>query len=820
MPPPISSEWSDSSRPNTNTNTRRLLQPIYPWDRDLAHTGVQALSDEHGPDPFDMSSQESDSDDLSSSLSDSLSSERHRRITASSALAAFRRRYEALHLENSELEIARALAAMSGSEDGHLSDSDSSIINTQYEVRNYATNSESEDIESSDESVAQHDNATQSDDNSDGLGSGSEPEMPTLPRTIFQTRDLILSAVSGNSAIENIVALRRLQSFMQLDEPLPITEGVPLRRQNAIRGVSSSLLGPLHEYKIELLRKDMRRLLRDIKAADSSFGTCPLFEDRHIWNDEMFPVLHSCCPQHEDLSLNSDMTALLLHRKRSRHIWKHRLAPQGDPASPFLKQLKRKCSFDTNPNKKRKKLGESLGVQEKSQTHLVHNSGDTISGEHLSDSNKDDILKGISSSFLKGGSSFTINFGAEQSIFSDVMGLTFSEVCHETSRVSGFFRPAGFGPRLNIRCFQQFMLSFADNTKMDDGGSFRDIVSELFDELNCLEKSPDYGKVDTQIMIPFLGDLIDFQKNDLRYVSGQEDGTALNPHAINDQILFQMGEWLKLKPFSHLSETFFLKQLRFGIRSLKIFSSIPKRYKKEIYNFCKDIVDQSWFLTKHFELLSEIKIPIIEKSFVEFQRENSDEGKRPRLGVTPFIRRWNSEIYRKLGDFACCADSCLLNLQLNYVLFKVEVDVYAAMELALKTLSKFLPQKIEKKIRRKFLKYGKEGKYSSKSRKTTLICSLDRKTGRVELLKTRSEAEFKIPFSRRRYFSVRESTNSGPNEDSTPTVLNVSNVLQRPQDRLIYSSVISESRLMTGFPKKGSPVSSYSNSKDEFNCFI
>ncbi|GEQ69382.1 hypothetical protein JCM33374_g3053 [Metschnikowia sp. JCM 33374] len=839
MPPPTSPDWPESQR-TPSTRHIRLIRPALSWAHfnPLNHISAQIMSlDEHVlsgayfPDTDRMggslryevdSPNRSDSAETSSSSYDSSSSSQGEDMAQD--IASFRHRFEGRESRALD-DVTRVLSGIVN-EDNSFSDillsnsptsgeSDNSpVANDSTGVDEQAGPGSSTEGFSIPDAIISNEDSPENHDSSEGSISGTE--FPQTSQISPIHRRLLLSSARQNMTNENtIIDSRGIGTSIPDRGMNPIFDGVPLRRQNAIRRRTSSAPTGINEKSISTLKKNLKNILKAIKQQDPSFGASPLFTDRHLWNNSSNVVSKPrCCPHHDYVSLNENLNSVKFFRQPHK-LWKSKSFNDGRNTKlpeTFSKQiLKRACTFDSS-DKKRKRIGNGI-CDKNASVFLCSELGESIYADYLTDSDKDRILSGFSSSYLRSGSSFSVAMDPLQRRSHDVLGLTFSEVCQESSNLNGFFQPLTSDENQNIGNLRNLMSILVGETRMDDGKLLKDTLDEIFKVIGSFCKLPSSKKLDTQFKIPFVGTLIDFKKNDLRFLKDKSDDLGINQRAKNDRIKFQLGEWLRIKPFSDLSESFLLNKLRFAIRCLQFYSDIPKKHQKTIYGFCKTMLDESWLLTKNFASIRSAKIPIIEKSFVLSESELSTEpGERklPRLGESPFTRKWNSEICDKLGNFVSCTDSCLLNLQLNYVLFTVEVDIYAAVNSMLSIVSKALPDDSSQPLLKIMTRRLKDGGLATKAKKSTLVCSLNRKTGGLELSRAPSETDFKVPISRRRHFSsgntsysVRSSNGGAVGVSSTlphdsvrqQSSAEPSNAMRKRQSSIIY-----------GVPKKGNPV--------------
>ena len=751
MPPPISPAQLELRRYVAARGQRQPRSFEREQEQVLADTAldVRVMS---GADFADFgrleagSSFESDSDEASSGLSESPTSEQL--LAEGSALAAFRRRYEA-HGPMTQEDLSQFVPNVTGAEDDVLSeDSDDSD-------RLSASSADFEEAElglAIGRFVNREDSSHSPRDHERSPTVGSELDAPQSRIVHSAARRFLFSPAHQNITDEHsahdATHARQLLSTQSLN-------AVPLRRQNAIRREVSTSSVDMSGKKIRSLKRTLKRLYRTIRNNSPTFGVSPLFSD-HSWGNRLFPVLACPCLYNDESSLESRMNSLISNRRKDK-LWIHSTHSDGPILIDHGGSLrsKRTCDSEIRHRAKRSKTNSLLLNDQQHSNHINETEYNSVPSWHLSNEDKSRILDGHSSSFLSGGATFVVGMGMEPSL-GDVFELTVSEVGDGSTRINGFLRPLISGDS-SLDTLGSFITMLVGDLRMADGT----LVSEIFDDIlkvmSSLSSPPSLKDLVTPITVPFLGNLIDFKNKDLRFFGENLHELRSNEPPQNDLIKFQLGEWLNIRPFSDFSESYFLNQLRFAIRCLKSFSKIPKKHQKAVYEFCEKIIEESRLVAKNLELIRRGKLTHTHKTTFNSAHTRLKEAKSDtsaRFDGSTFTRRWKSEVCNSLGNFISCADPCLLNLQLNFILFTMELDIDTAISQVLRL---FVKVKACDKPIKLLRQYFKQERASNEHKRPLLICSLNRKTGRLELLRIRSETESKVSS-----FSAPRRSAAGP----------------------------------------------------------
>lgn len=624
-------------------------------------------------------------------------------------------------------------------------DLDMDLDATDTDSRSYADDSLGSSLDS-DSDAYQLDEISDSESTSD-----SDVPLHGLLDRIQLAQRLLLSSALQNHTNRNTLIIT----------PETRASAIPLRRQNAIRSKSR---GDHNAQALESVAKeyhnDFVETIAAIRALLTYSGKSPLFSGHP--HEQRRGLRRWGCRRLKRPSLQAQMDRFLHLRRRSRLWAEERHFPRAEATSSDLKRKTGPdCTHsDSSNGQKRRKLRA-----EKRRSVITA----TAEGEHINPSqllraDKYRILGGLRCLFLRSGSTFALGLVSDW-LFkrgSDVLDLTFSNVDHSEKALHGYFTLKFGGDRTGdvhlILSFLSFLCGgprsgYATNCTNRVIQTKAALLNEAFMAaivehglsspavISCLTKT---------YQIPFLGEIVDFNKNDLRFMPDSRQSSsklsflrAMHISRVrNEQIKLQLGEWLRIRPFHNFAESFFLNYLHFVEKYLRDFDLSPKHEQELTIDFAKHFKEQMLDIAKDFGFDG---IPILADKLEQLQRDLCDRRRhepRASLHKTPFLQEWDSKLGEKLCDYVTCEDTCLLNIQLNYVLFTVRVDVLAALDQVFTRFLELVTPMERRLLQKKYDAVGSEP-LLTESRETVFVCLINRKTGRLEMQNTRLLLDYK-----------------------------------------------------------------------------
>lgn len=573
----------------------------------------------------------------------------------------------------------------------------------------------------------------------DASDAAEQPARTALLDLIMLAQRLLLSSARHNPTHRNTI----------------VTDAVPLRRQNAVRKPCA----PQHLAECaSALHHDFAHAVRAIRRLDLFLGKSPLFSAHPHQRGP--PVRRWACRRARGSNLERAMDRLLLLRRRGR-LWPD--APTGEPAT----HAKRRGDDTASAAKRRK-------VRPPRRRERVSAGGGglsvplgPISASALSRADKYRILDGLPCSYVRSGATYALGLEAGPlKRGRDLLDLTFAHVDHADKSVEGFFCVEALddrtgdlhlvlsflsflcgGPRAAylVNCTNRVMqtkFALLNETFMavvvDRGLSNPRVVE-------CLTRA---------LRVPFAGHLVDFNRHDLRFLPDSKPlatkpcfSRAMHVSRMrNEQIRLQLGEWLRIRPFHHFSEAFFLNYLFFVENYLRDFDRAPAPDQEVGVEFAKHLKELIFDIAKDFSFVDDAKIPMAEARFAHARREVWERKRREPvlpLRKSPFHQEWDAKLCDKLGDFVTCEDNCLLNVQLNYVLFTVRVDACAAIDEVFRRFVGLLSKDAERSHFEKKYDALRKQPLALENKDTVFVCSVNRKTGALEMQNTRLYLDYK-----------------------------------------------------------------------------
>lgn len=596
------------------------------------------------------------------------------------------------------------------------------------------------------------DGATLASDAAGGAGghgsSNGASSSASMPLERDEVRRLLLGLASHNPTNRN--------TFVRMG-------GIPLRRQNAIRvkprdlSPQKPLLEVARDYHLEF-----QAAVRQIKALDLYVGACPLFcTHRHGKRSS----------RRRSGSFEAQMDKFTsLCRKRQLFRLEEADTAGGAAENPGnlrggepRQDAKRPSGQEARGRQKRRKLQSSNGPS--ASVHRIL-PGDELDISNLSDTDKYRIIDGLRCSYLTGGSSFRLGLTPEWILErgNDKVELNFNHVDYDAKTLHGTFLATASNDRSgNIHLILTFILFLCGGPRLGYAANcLNRIIQAKLALLNeafmavIVERgllNPKVFECLTQpLHVPFSGEIVDFNKNDLRFFSksATKGKSSFRRHihmskVRNEQVKLQLSEWLRIRPFHNFLETFFLNYLFFIEQYLANFDKAPKAEQELALEFVKNMHQLVYDITKNFLFVNKVQVPLFEERFSQAKKEIWERKRhepRSHLHKSLFLENYESKLIEKLCELVTCRDACSLNIQLNYVLFTVRVDVSEAIDTVFSRLSALVTRAEDRKTLERKFNALKTEQPALNSRETVFVCSLNRKTGRLEMQNTRLHLDY------------------------------------------------------------------------------
>ncbi|ODV79899.1 uncharacterized protein CANTADRAFT_25704 [Suhomyces tanzawaensis NRRL Y-17324] len=642
-------------------------------------------------------------------------------------------------------------------------------------------------------------------DSIDVAGDSSESELempPERPSDIDATERLLLSSARQNTSGSNrlITRLISFNSFDLRNNPTGNGSAVPLQRQNAIRsrtrnsnkcvfyrnGADQQTEDSKNELESTMERikqnsanliKDIDQFLHIIRGQKSNHN---LF---HGGSEELDLVYaFKMTGLEHNFHLEGKMDAFLRLRQ-SPALWSRKLLGREPEESTSTAKRRYVSQSPFKSNKKRKLASAGPGTE----TAKFNRESTALTLMHqLSPSEKYRILSVQFSSYFKSGSCFGVRISNEENAYSD---LYLTNVDYHRKSIDGVFRVMEDDKFNQIdywkRLFKHAKFFCGENSLLQDkilGCSALarrlflleraeyDLILSLATNTDCKKPMP------LNFNIPFRGRIIDFKMNDLRFLSSN---SKKNP--VNDSYAFtkhlsqtfkynlanlQLIEWMRLQPFQEYKDCY-LEMYAQELKELleNISQEGPKYGLQQTIDLAKEFKSTVHLLTKSYTVDDCCSATASQVD----PRHTSDRY---------YHQNWEKRLSKELlENLTSDGYESLLNVQLNYILFTLKVDLIEFLDNILNCiLETFKNQHVNNE--------SKEFRYlmqitqlfdvdnvTNEDILAILLCSMNRKTGKVHIHNTLPYINYKNQSSRR-VIGVVDSGVSRYNSSGVPSSFN------------------------------------------------
>ncbi|ODV67640.1 hypothetical protein HYPBUDRAFT_152497 [Hyphopichia burtonii NRRL Y-1933] len=370
--------------------------------------------------------------------------------------------------------------------------------------------------------------------------------------------------------------------------------------------------------------------------------------------------------------------------------------------------------------------------------------GETVPSELLTADVKYKILNVLPCSFLKPGSLFEtkvnnidfpidINFNHVDYNTGTLRGNLFSNTKHKgfdmiTFLCGMFIKRDSLTGSLPLNSSVHKRLRFA---------TFLNKAS-----LNTNKKSKPF-------LVPFTGEMIDFKKNDLRFFKRNDPDRPSSKRLLNEKVKFELSQWLFLDPFIQCSTSLLSYNLAQIWNDLKFMNKLSHRNQMDVVFVVEGFLKNITKLTDRFPSFHSSELPGSDEMDQQCSKDQTER----------FENQWNSTVVKSLSNFLSCEDHCLLNIQLNYLLFTISIDLTQALDDYISFLLSDLPSDNiwheNYKLYKKYLNLVDE---KDTTYRIQLLCSLNRKTGSIQIVNPLHEITKSIKFT----FEFNQPKTSNP----------------------------------------------------------
>lgn len=586
----------------------------------------------------------------------------------------------------------------------------------------------------------------------------SDEDISDYDGTSAETDD-IMSDVQSN---ERLLLSSARQNPTDTNTLIPVSSGsTELSRRGAIcrdgrlEPRVPSFTRTLKEEEIRRLYIDLDLTMTLIRQVQGYPGMSPLFtyhslhrtiSDRHNKRDLLS-------------NLDSTMDDFLLE-SLSEKLWLSGNKPDySQPSTPGEIVGKRKRKWPQGSSSSREKVSKKKRTTKIEESCALQSPFESVYSDallgNLSHEQKHMIMNITFSSFLKSGSTFTLENESLSKECSSSIELVLSSVDYDTRELHGFFslllgsdQHKGTKSKSGLHillAYERYFLGLVSRKEEEENDKY---VAQRLKLLKKLDREIDKLKVRDEIdvgnfSIPVKGKLIDFKHNDLRFlpkieVTNNVPRRSLHlARAKSNRVRIQFMEWMKIDPFSQFEITYFLQSLGKAKKSLETYKTQSPSEQKETTDLARGLRNDMYDITRNITFInkSNISLPLIEEqrasrnmAFTKYKR-------------TFFIQDWEKKLTDKITKFLTCQEGCLLNIHLNYILFTMTLDIRQVLKNSFESKLRCLPDSIQKKFLLQYMKLAKC--LLGDNDEVVLLCSINRKTGEIQIQNTRPYLEYK-----------------------------------------------------------------------------
>lgn len=575
---------------------------------------------------------------------------------------------------------------------------------------------------------------------------GSVPRPPTPPINSLPSHDsfslppnFTVEVINSDVFTLSVAAPSTLRTGANLGS----SGAVPLSRQNALR-IKRQRIGDNYDstQRITSSHRDFQKLLKCIDET-------PIFENMipfTMYSYESDVTFRCLLPFERNTSTKLKKLDRFMRKRRKHYDYMDRMLRAIPERRASMRSSKREAEENLQANCKRRRFASA--VKEPIQEMILSNNlvveELSIQDKYVPPMDEKCILDGLFCSYVSDGATFHIPC-VESSKQTLDLDLRLFRVDYKDKTLTGslVFNEQDSGELAinNLKHFVAFLGGTEPRPKRETQVLFKKRLSVLY---GMLQKCSQASNVKAQLELSksvnlhISGDIIDFKKNDLRFLE-RAYGRTMDPrsvlHTEEDDIEFDLLQWLQIKPISNFAEAKFYEVIVNGEKYLKLLIDHPKEKESDKLKFVQGFHDLIYDICKAHGFIENTKIPF-----------NSEDGRRS--GYTSnkwaFIKTWNYKLSEDICEHLATERKNLTNIQLNYVLFTMELDVSEVLEaLYSKTLA-LIPNEEDRQFYQKMYADLGEPKDSALSRKVVFVCSVNRKNGQLHMHNTRPKFDYRM----------------------------------------------------------------------------
>lgn len=578
---------------------------------------------------------------------------------------------------------------------------------------------------------------------------GTHPRPPTppinsllasFPESSEPPRQYTVEVINSDGYILSVAAPSR--RTVRIDQ----TRGgaLPLTRQNAIRIKKDRYKDSMEpQQNMKALHNDFSQLLQGVDK-DVIFKNKVKFSRCAVSFDSNIQILQ---PDQEN-SMTDKLDRLQRERINQTVGLSRFISSPLEGFNLRFGQSKREYKERVSETKKKRKLFASSDERIPNPITISPSVrlGMSINDKYVLPMDDSNILDGMFCSYVSDGSTFHIPC-VDDSNKNLNMNLHLLSVNYELKKVQGQFtfneNTSGRTAIDNIGKFVSFLAGNEPHAKRITQSLFKRRIFAVCGALyTCAMSNSDETllKLCKSTNFPVTGTLVDFKNNDLRFLKNTYPGVKRAHHVLQSpgkDTEFELLQWLRIPPFFNFAEAKFYKTIevveRYLFKSMQNSQDYDKSNLRYVQGFRKLVHE----ISKGYHYLKNTKIPF-----------ETNEGQCRRIDArfrkSAFFTLWETKHAEEFCEHILENRNDLTNVQLNFVLFTLELDVTKVLDTLFWKVLAHIPNKVDRQKYEKFYTDVKEPNGSALSRKAVFVCSVNRKNGELHIHNTRPSFEYRL----------------------------------------------------------------------------
>lgn len=581
---------------------------------------------------------------------------------------------------------------------------------------------------------------------SSSVASVHSPPLTSVISALADSQELppnyFVELINADGFILSVAAPNRRSSAASLDSPRD--NAVPLFRQNAIRHKRQPHLEHVSTERIAELHLHYSKLLRSISKPRIYRNKIPFSTSLVSFKAPQTITL----PFGKNTgNLDKKLAKFLKQRAKQNSSVPRKLVPfaHSDIPAP-CNNLKRASAELKESRKKKRKVQtrEKMPPQNSTRADTLLGSGLAIEERFVPSTDKDRIMNGFFCSYVSDGASFYIPC-VEDSNTPLNMDLRLSRVDFDKKQIHGIIL---FNERDNACLAIKNMILFllflggSEFLAMKDSQILiqkrLSIICEALDTSAATLTSNDLVDITSSLKIEVSGNILDFKDHDFRFLL-KIYPDAKTPSTVHENPLldveFELSQWLKIRPFFNFAEAKFYETLVNVDRYLRFAKKLGNNDAINT-NFAETLKKRVHEFMETYGFIKDTELP--------YEHLKSEFRGRDRAHKSGILSSWDKKLAEEFCNMVVTEKKNLINVQLNYVLFTLQLDAFKVMDHLFTDILAHIHDKEQQKFFHEMYSEAGTSDDSAAARKVVFVCSVNRKTGELHIHNTRPMFDYRM----------------------------------------------------------------------------